>query len=1475
MVGMIPTITHAEAAEPTVQAPATEIKFYNEDGTKVVKTLKNNKEYKIGDDVVAEYKDGVLTLRNYTGGPISARNGSLTLDIYGTNTINANCNMHAISIVNTQDDDETPHLLSVTGKGTSPSITFNLNNNKNNIIKSGANWADEMNQKCFHAWIYTKLTSEIKDLTIIANRTDDYGETMSFGSLGISGTLENCKLTLDDCTIFTSTIENCNITSSKEVDAYTISNSTLNVTNDVGATIVKNSKIDATTLSASVNSGFPTWMNSITNSQDWRTLVYGSSVGVTIDNSEVNLDGSSTSSWSITTSKDRPAIEDFYFDKPTPYAFNAINEPGIKIINGSNVTIKNHNYGIISPMRGVLIENSNVTVDALSVAIGDLGTPAYGYGVGKSLYGLKVLGNSQVKLSAKEPTTYVSPYIASRLGTMALGYVREQSIPANTFDLTTGGFVELRTDAFDLRVPASEFPATLGAKTNVVDGAYDDGYIIATKTPAGYPAYSQLTHDNEDVYSYTVRIEGIKPTLTGEVNYTGGAFFNQQLRATVSGVPSGASIKYQWQIKNGDAWDDLSGETNAYVNIWGDTWAGRVGKQIRVVASADNYEGSLIGAEKTIGKNIPTSMPAAPALTSSLTADDKANVIITNYDSALEYVYTTSPSSEAWPTSGNAISGNSFPVDLETNPRVIYVYARYKATSSSEAGSRVASSSILLPGKGDSGEYARDLIYPAYTESVPTIYLRKNGSIDVDYQITPNTATNGLPQWKNTYTALDGTSASLSVLNDAENKKLSISAGNETGTVYVYAYKDTSTPYSEYWYYGSDHSNDGRRIVVKIYDPNDLSSIPFIDTYLGTLDLYEGESFSITKNDLRALSFVPEGENKDVYSFAARIVTYGAAGSITMSESNEYISLNNLDDEIRINANAKTTSSISVRIYALLDSTSPITTSSNLPIATYSVNVHEKPALALESLKVNPNSLTLRVGENFNLTAIKQPTGATGDVTWNSNNSSIATVSPTGQVTAISKGTTTITASLNGKSASTTVEVLPEICATHTKVYTYSTVNTHLWECSVCGEHGSENHTGSWTAVSGTDTHSITCTLCDIPADKKTEDHTWLQQGDPTPSQIGIQGETNYKCTKCNHTKIEYTPALTAINSLALTVTEPAMGGNATTATTSATHSTVSLTEWAEGSNDVYVGDAFEANKAYTVTVTVASKDNNVFTDATTFTINGHAATVVAKDATSATLTYTFDPFNDPYAITAVNFTLSGYEFDKNIVDITVTPDATTNSKLDYNNTYFQSYIICASDGALTGDWSSLFNPTSTAKFEAGKHYYLVIALDAKTGYNLTGLTKENAKLGTKSADVLLYSSTSTCIVFKLDKLIDSSHVHIPSSTWSKDATHHWKKCISAECGNDIESTKALHDFKWVVDKAATTTEKGSKHEECEECGYQKEAVEIPLLPTTNNNPLSPITGDNSNLLLWATLLVITGLGATVTIVSKKKRMTR
>ena len=80
------------------------------------------------------------------------------------------------------------------------------------------------------------------------------------------------------------------------------------------------------------------------------------------------------------------------------------------------------------------------------------------------------------------------------------------------------------------------------------------------------------------------------------------------------------------------------------------------------------------------------------------------------------------------------------------------------------------------------------------------------------------------------------------------------------------------------------------------------------------------------------------------------------------------------------------------------------------------------------------------------------------------------------------------------------------------------------------------------------------------------------------------------------------------------------------------------------------------------------------------------------------------------------------------------------------------------------------------------------------------------------------------------------------------------------------------HQYEWVIDKEATATENGSKHEECKVCHDKKDAVEIPATdPSTNPDP--PVTGDNSMMGLWIALLFVSGVGVVgTTIYSRKKK---
>lgn len=83
----------------------------------------------------------------------------------------------------------------------------------------------------------------------------------------------------------------------------------------------------------------------------------------------------------------------------------------------------------------------------------------------------------------------------------------------------------------------------------------------------------------------------------------------------------------------------------------------------------------------------------------------------------------------------------------------------------------------------------------------------------------------------------------------------------------------------------------------------------------------------------------------------------------------------------------------------------------------------------------------------------------------------------------------------------------------------------------------------------------------------------------------------------------------------------------------------------------------------------------------------------------------------------------------------------------------------------------------------------------------------------------------------------DHQHTYDDSS-WYQDAQSHWHWCTDKECPDQNGSTKdlALHTFVWQVDKEATTTQTGLKHEECTVCGAKR-----------NEGTVIPATGGGSS----------------------------
>ena len=136
----------------------------------------------------------------------------------------------------------------------------------------------------------------------------------------------------------------------------------------------------------------------------------------------------------------------------------------------------------------------------------------------------------------------------------------------------------------------------------------------------------------------------------------------------------------------------------------------------------------------------------------------------------------------------------------------------------------------------------------------------------------------------------------------------------------------------------------------------------------------------------------------------------------------------------------------------------------------------------------------------------------------------------------------------------------------------------------------------------------------------------------------------------------------------------------------------------------------------------------------------------------------------------------------------------------------------------------------------------------------------------------------------------EGPHTHTyAGSKWYADTDSHWHQCTDTDCpdprGSTTDSTS--HTFVWKVDRAATKTQTGLKHEECTVCGHERSKnTVIPKLsgsgtatpgttiPGTTGGTTgaakSPKTGD-AGIALYAglSLLALSGSGW---VVGKKRR---
>ena len=317
---------------------------------------------------------------------------------------------------------------------------------------------------------------------------------------------------------------------------------------------------------------------------------------------------------------------------------------------------------------------------------------------------------------------------------------------------------------------------------------------------------------------------------------------------------------------------------------------------------------------------------------------------------------------------------------------------------------------------------------------------------------------------------------------------------------------------------------------------------------------------------------------------------------------------------------------------------------------------------------------------------------------------------------------------------------------------------------------------------------------------------------------------------------------------------------------------------------------AFESGKKYVYSVLLMPERGYDFSREVAATVNGNAVTAVPGTDGYLSLpnVKTMIPIesDNPAAIDLIEIhdvTVSFKDGDKPVFTGSVSENAAYAFRCEW-------WSLDSDTGILSTEpeWGSDIYKNKITAFEAGKAYHYGVYVTAYTAdispdatLKINGQEVNYTRIGDDGDTQSFWVETELTMIPTAD-----SHTHSYGTAWKYDDTNHWHEC---QCGDKADT--AAHSFRWVIDKEATATEKGSKHEDCTVCGAKRsENTVIDKLPGSgstgntgsgdnstdkpgkNDSGNSPQTGDSSLIGWLAALLVSGSAAARITLAGKKAK---
>lgn len=142
---------------------------------------------------------------------------------------------------------------------------------------------------------------------------------------------------------------------------------------------------------------------------------------------------------------------------------------------------------------------------------------------------------------------------------------------------------------------------------------------------------------------------------------------------------------------------------------------------------------------------------------------------------------------------------------------------------------------------------------------------------------------------------------------------------------------------------------------------------------------------------------------------------------------------------------------------------------------------------------------------------------------------------------------------------------------------------------------------------------------------------------------------------------------------------------------------------------------------------------------------------------------------------------------------------------------------------------------TAPGDYQYAEGASVTVQAGARSGYTFSAWDAVGVTLNRGVPDVTFEmpaGDVTLSVIWRPNSITPPGHVHAWDTAWTSNGTHHWHDCTASGCSIGSSAQKsgyAPHTAgDWVVDRAATSTQSGTRHRDCTVCGYEMARETIP-----------------------------------------------